>query len=175
MHAVELLLQARQYGILVLPLHDHKLLGSASFVLAALAPIASRRELRQRLPAHLKVGAVEHIRQLVNLHLPGIRQAAAGGAAADPVPLQQDLFHSRTQRRGYTQLERSGGFAFHVSGEFSELELKLGHQELNMIKERGIPRGRKDRPPRSPGTGTGPGAADRFRRTAALLSSSRSG
>lgn len=28
-------------------------------------------------------------------------QAAAGGAAADPVPLQQDLFHSRTQRRGY--------------------------------------------------------------------------
>ncbi|MCT5892452.1 type VI secretion system baseplate subunit TssK, partial [Pseudomonas aeruginosa] len=27
---------------------------------------------RQRLPAHLKVGAVEHIRQLVNLHLPGV-------------------------------------------------------------------------------------------------------
>lgn len=24
-----------------------------------------------------------------------------------------------------TQLERSGGFAFHVSGEFSELELKF--------------------------------------------------
>ena len=71
-HAIELPLQARQYGILVSPLHDHKLLGSASFVLAASANCESE-ELRQRLPAHLKVGAVEHIRQLVNLHLPGIR------------------------------------------------------------------------------------------------------
>ena len=30
-HAIELILQARQYGIIVSPLHDHKLLGSASF------------------------------------------------------------------------------------------------------------------------------------------------
>ena len=97
-HAIELPLQARQYGILVSPC-DHKLLGSASFVLAASANCESE-ELRQRLPAHLKVGAVEHIRQLVNLHLPGIR--------VKPLPVAprrsrstQDLFHSRTQRRGY--------------------------------------------------------------------------
>lgn len=71
-HAIELVLQARQYGIIVSPLHDHKLLGSASFVLAASANCDSE-ELRHRLPAHLKVGPVERIRQLVNLHLPGIK------------------------------------------------------------------------------------------------------
>ncbi|WP_049315684.1 type VI secretion system baseplate subunit TssK, partial [Pseudomonas aeruginosa] len=117
--------QARQYGILVSPLHDHKLLGSASFVLAASANCESE-ELRQRLPAHLKVGAVEHIRQLVNLHLPGIRVKPL------PVAPRQIPFHSNKtyfilepNAEDMTQLERSGGFAFHVSGEFSELELKF--------------------------------------------------
>jgi type VI secretion system protein ImpJ len=71
-HAIELELQQRQYGILVSPLHDHKLLTTASFVLAASANCDSE-ELRQRLPAHLKVGPVERIRQLVNLHLPGLK------------------------------------------------------------------------------------------------------
>ena len=108
-----------------LALHDHKLLGSASFVLAASANCESE-ELRQRLPAHLKVGAVEHIRQLVNLHLPGIRVKPL------PVAPRQIPFHSNKtyfilepNAEDMTQLERSGGFAFHVSGEFSELELKF--------------------------------------------------
>lgn len=108
-----------------LALHDHKLLGSASFVLAASANCESE-ELRQRLPAHLKVGAVEHIRQLVNLHLPGIRVKPL------PVAPRQIPFHSNKtyfilepNAEDMAQLERSGGFAFHVSGEFSELELKF--------------------------------------------------
>ncbi|MGA4815234.1 type VI secretion system baseplate subunit TssK [Pseudomonas aeruginosa] len=51
-------------------LHDHKLLGSASFVLAASASCESEEAAPARCRAHLKVGAVEHIRQLVNLHPP---------------------------------------------------------------------------------------------------------
>ncbi|MCK9796806.1 type VI secretion system baseplate subunit TssK [Pseudomonas sp. MAFF 302030] len=124
-HAMELALQTRQYGILVAPLHDHKLLESASFVLAASANCDSE-ELRQRLPAHLKVGPVERIRQLVNLHLPGIKVKPL------PVAPRQIPFHSNKtyfilefNAEDQEQLERSGGFAFHVSGEFSELELKF--------------------------------------------------
>jgi type VI secretion system protein ImpJ len=124
-HAVELALQARQYGIIVSPLHDHKLLGSASFVLAASANCDSE-ELRHRLPAHLKVGSVENIRQLVNLHLPGIRVRPL------PVAPRQIPFHANKtyfvldlSSQEQEQLERSGGFAFHVSGEFAELELKF--------------------------------------------------
>ncbi|MBF8781409.1 type VI secretion system baseplate subunit TssK [Pseudomonas fulva] len=124
-HAIELVLQERQYGILVAPLHDPGLLGRASFVLAAKANCESEA-LRQRLPAHLKVGPVEHIRQLVNLHLPGIRVRPL------PVAPRQIPFHSDKTyfaldftAEDLEQLERSGGFAFHVSGEFSELELKF--------------------------------------------------
>ncbi|WP_137806629.1 type VI secretion system baseplate subunit TssK [Pseudomonas sp. G(2018)] len=124
-HAVELPMQARQYGIIVSPLHDHKLLGSASFVLAASAQ-CDGEELRHRLPTHLKVGPVESIRQLVNLHLPGIKVRPL------PVAPRQIAFHANKtyfilelSSEYQTQLERSGGFAFHVSGEFAELELKF--------------------------------------------------
>ncbi|HDZ58013.1 MAG TPA: type VI secretion system baseplate subunit TssK [Pseudomonas xinjiangensis] len=124
-HAVELPLQQRQYGIQVSPLHDHKLLGSASFVLAAQAQCDSE-ELRKRLPAHLKIGPVERIRQLVNLHLPGIKVKPL------PVAPRQIPFHAgktyfalELSSEELAQLEHSGGFAFHVSGEFSGLELKF--------------------------------------------------
>ena len=124
-HAIELILQARQYGIIVSPLHDHKLLGSASFVLAVSANCDSE-ELRQRLPAHLKVAPVERIRQLVNLHLPGFKIKPL------PVAPRQIAFHANKtyfilelSSDDLAQLERSGGFAFHVSGEFSEIELNF--------------------------------------------------
>ncbi len=124
-HAIELVLQARQYGIIVSPLHDHKLLGTASFVLAASANCDSEA-LRRRLPAHLKVGPVERIRQLVNLHLPGIKIKPL------PVAPRQIAFHANKtyfilelSSEDLAQMEGSGGFAFHVSGEFSEIELNF--------------------------------------------------
>lgn len=122
-HAIELELQPRQYGILVSALHDHTLLSTASFVLAASANCDSE-ELRHRLPAHLKVGPVERIRELVNLHLPGIKIKPL------PVAPRQIAFHANKtyfilelSSEELAQLERSGGLAFHVSGEFPELEL----------------------------------------------------
>lgn len=122
-HAVELPLQQRQYGIQVSPLQDHTLLGNASFVLAAGADCDSEA-LRRRLPAHLKIGPVERIRQLVNLHLPGIKVKPL------PVAPRQIPFHAgktyfalELNAEELSQLERSGGFAFHVSGDFTGLEL----------------------------------------------------
>ena len=69
---------------------------------------------------------MEQIRQLVNLHLPGIKVKPL------PVAPRQIAFHANKtyfilelSPDDVAQLERSGGFAFHVSGEFSELELKF--------------------------------------------------
>lgn len=124
-HAVELPLQTRQYGIQVAPLLDHSLLAQAAFVLVAGADCETE-ELRQRLPAQLKLGPVERIRQLVNLHLPGIRLRAL------PVAPRQLPFHSgkcyfalELDSAELALLERSGGFAFHLSGDCPGLELKL--------------------------------------------------
>ncbi|MGB3127030.1 MAG: type VI secretion system baseplate subunit TssK, partial [Pseudomonas sp.] len=124
-HAIELTLQQRQYGVLVCPVSNLKLLGTATFILAATAQCDSE-ELRHRLPAHLKVGPVERIRELVNLHLAGIKIKPL------PVAPRQIPFHaSKTyfmldlNARDIAQLEQSGGFAFHVSGEFAALELNF--------------------------------------------------
>lgn len=124
-HAVELTLQQRQYGVLVCPVSDLKLLGAATFILAATAQCDSE-ELRHRLPAHLKIGTVERIRELVNLHLAGIKVRPL------PVAPRQIPFHAgktyfmlELSARDITQLEQSGGFAFHASGEFAELELNF--------------------------------------------------
>ncbi|MGH8409983.1 MAG: type VI secretion system baseplate subunit TssK, partial [Pseudomonas sp.] len=124
-HAIELALQPRQYGVLVCPVSDLNLLGSATFILAASAH-CDAEELRHRLPAHLKVGPVERIRELVNLQLAGIKVKPL------PVAPRQIPFHAANTyfmlelgARDIEQLKQSGGFAFHVSGEFAELELKF--------------------------------------------------
>ncbi|NAT22583.1 type VI secretion system baseplate subunit TssK [Pseudomonas syringae] len=124
-HALELELQPRQYGVLVSPRIDRELLGTASFVLAARAQ-CDAEELRVRLPSHLKVGSVESIRELVALHLPGIRLRPL------PVAPRQIPFHANKtyfvldiDDQAQIGIDKSGGFAFHVSGEFSGLELQF--------------------------------------------------
>lgn len=124
-HALELELQPRQYGVLVSPRIDGELLGTASFVLAARAQ-CDAEELRVRLPSHLKVGSVESIRELVALHLPGIRLRPL------PVAPRQIPFHANKtyfvldiNDQEQIGIDKSGGFAFHVSGEFSGLELQF--------------------------------------------------
>lgn len=124
-HAIEMPLQAREYGVLVAALMDPQLLGSATFVLAASAH-CDPETLRLRLPSHLKVGSVERIRQLVNLHLPGIKVRPL------PVAPRQIPFHSdktyfalEFSAEELAHMDGSGGFAFHVSDEFSGLELKF--------------------------------------------------
>ncbi len=124
-HAIELTLQPRQYGVLVCPVSDLKLLGAATFILAATAQCDSE-ELRQRLPAHLKVAPVERIRELVNLHLAGIKVKPL------PVAPRQIPFHAGKtyfmldlSASDIAQLEPSGGFAFHVGGDFAGLELNF--------------------------------------------------
>ena len=124
-HAQELELQPRQYGVLVSPRMDSELLGVASFVLAARGH-CDAEELRLRLPSHLKAGSVESIRELVGLHLPGIRLRPL------PVAPRQIPFHAAKtyfildiDDRERSEIEKSGGFAFHVSGEFPGLELQF--------------------------------------------------
>ncbi|ALD99909.1 type VI secretion system baseplate subunit TssK [Pseudomonas syringae] len=123
--AQELELQPRQYGVLVSPRVDRELLGDASFIIAARAD-CDAEELRLRLPSHLKVGSVERIRELVSLHLPGLRIRPL------PVAPRQIPFHAAksyfildVDDREQTGIDQSGGFAFHVSGEFPGLELQF--------------------------------------------------
>ncbi|WP_051448966.1 type VI secretion system baseplate subunit TssK [Tolumonas lignilytica] len=124
-HAIELPLQPRKYGILVAPLQDKTLLQHSQFVLAVQAD-SEQEQLRNRLPAQMKVGPVELIRQMVNLHLPGIPVRPLSTAPRQlPFHARQVYFSLELDAMMCAQLESSGGFALHVAGEFPGLQLHL--------------------------------------------------
>src|SRR5450830_1043321 len=82
------------------------------------------KTLRARFGQQSKVGSVEHIRDLVNLQLPGI------GLLPLPVAPRQLPYHAGSTYyeldRGsehWQQLSNSGGFAFHIAGQFPGLNL----------------------------------------------------
>jgi type VI secretion system protein ImpJ len=123
--AIALPLEERKYGMRVATIADRSLLADASFVLAARARLPGE-ELRRRLPAQAKLGAVEQIRELVNLQLPGIALRALP-VAPRQIPYHAGSAYFELDRNGdaWAALARSGGFALHVSGEFPGLELEF--------------------------------------------------
>lgn len=123
--AVALKLEEAQFGIRVAPLTDKSLLESSQLVLAVHADLTTE-DIRRRLPAQIKLGPVEHIRDLVNNHLPGISISAL------PVAPRQIPYHAGyhyflldSQSERWQQLKHSGGLALHVSGNYPGLALEL--------------------------------------------------
>ncbi|MFT8247007.1 type VI secretion system baseplate subunit TssK [Roseomonas sp. BN140053] len=123
--AVAIPLQERGHGVRVGPIADRNLLRASQFVLTVQADVPGE-QIRRVFPNQVKIGAVEHIRQLVNVALPGI--------AVRPMPVapRQIPFHAGATYfeldRGsphWQQMQASGGFAIHVSGEFPNMRMEL--------------------------------------------------
>jgi type VI secretion system protein ImpJ len=118
-------IQAHQYGIHVATIADNKLIGNAAFVLAVHADLKTE-DLARRVPAQIKSGPVEQIRELVNLQLPGIalRQLPV---APRQLPYHSGFIYFELERNSelWKQMATSGGFAFHVGGEFPGLEMEF--------------------------------------------------
>lgn len=122
-NAIAIPLQERAYGIRVAALADRSLLESASFVLAVRADVPAE-VLRSRFPSQVKIGPVERIRDLVNLQLPGIALRPLP-VAPRQIPYHAGVTYFELDRSGeyWKQLASSGGFAFHVAGQFPGIEL----------------------------------------------------
>jgi type VI secretion system protein ImpJ len=124
-NAVAIPLRDARHGVRIGPITDRNWLRAGSFVLSVQAEMPSEH-LRRLFPNQVKIGAVEHIRELVNVALPGI--------AVRPLPVapRQIPFHAGATYfeldRGsphWQQMQTSGGFAIHVSGEFPDLRMEL--------------------------------------------------
>ncbi|WP_254773255.1 type VI secretion system baseplate subunit TssK [Nitrosospira sp. Nsp13] len=124
-NAIPIELQDRKYGIRVAVIPDQDLLKTAHFVLAVNAQLPVET-LRTRFPAQVKIGSVERIRDLVNLALPGIPLNSLP-VAPRQIPFHAGFSYFELERGGeiWKQLERSGGLAMHVAGEFPGLELEF--------------------------------------------------
>lgn len=123
--AVSLNLVEKKYGIRVAEIADKSLIGSAMFVLSVRADVPEEA-LRAHLPAQIKIGPVERIRQLVNAAMPGI------GLKPLPVAPRQIPYHSGytyfqldQQSDFWAELKHSGGFALHIGGDFPGLEIEF--------------------------------------------------
>ncbi|MES2820470.1 MAG: type VI secretion system baseplate subunit TssK [Pseudomonadota bacterium] len=123
-NAVQIELQDRNYGVRVGQIRDSELLRSAQFVLAVHASLAPE-VLRSHFPTQVKIGPVDKIRDLVNLHLPGV------GLRALPIAPRQIPYHAgyhyfELEASGdlWKQLQLSGALALHVAGDFPDLELE---------------------------------------------------
>jgi type VI secretion system protein ImpJ len=84
-------------------------------------------ETLQRLfPSQVKIGAVEHIRDLVNVAIPGIAVRPLP-VAPRQIPFYAGASYFELDRNSphWQQMQSSGGFAIHVSGEFPNLRLEL--------------------------------------------------
>jgi type VI secretion system protein ImpJ len=123
--AIRIPIEERQYGIRVAIITDRErpLLTKATFILAVRADMATDL-LRSRFPTQVKIGPVERIAQFVNHHLPGIGVSALPVAPRE-IPYRADFIYFRLDRNSefWKQLLNSGGFAFHVGGEFPGLEM----------------------------------------------------
>jgi type VI secretion system protein ImpJ len=123
--AIQIPLQERRHGVTVGPIQDRTLLSGTSIVLVVKAEMPGEA-LRRLFPSAAKVGAVEHIRELVNVALPGIalRPLPVAPRQMPFIPGAQ-YFELDRNAPHWQQMQNSGGFAIHVSGDFPNLALEL--------------------------------------------------
>lgn len=123
--AIPIPLEERAFGIRVAKITDRSMFTDCVFVLAARSTIDAEL-LRANLPKRATIGAVERIRDLVNLQL--------GGAPIRPLPAEPRqipfragmiYFEVNAQSEDWRLIEQSGGVAIHVSGDVPDLTLEL--------------------------------------------------
>jgi type VI secretion system protein ImpJ len=124
--AFQIELHERKMGVRVGILSDAEMRKNATFVLTVAAQMPSDA-VRARFPSQVKIGPVEKIRDLVNLQLPGVALSALP-VAPRQIPFHTGACYFELDTRNsdlWRQLDKSGGLAVHVAGEFPGLELAL--------------------------------------------------
>ncbi|QCE35299.1 type VI secretion system baseplate subunit TssK [Acetobacteraceae bacterium] len=123
--ATPIKLNMRKHNVRVGPLHDKSILESDSIVLAVSADTSI--DILQRLfPSKVKIGAVEHIRDLVNISLPGIGIHLLPVAPRQMPFIPNALYFELDKHSdAWHKMQNSAAFAIHVSHEFPNLKMEL--------------------------------------------------
>lgn len=123
--AVNVPLQERRFGVRVGQFADRSILRAPNFVLVAQADMPGET-LQRLLPPQAKIGAVEHIRDIVNAAVPGIAVHPLA-AAPQQVPGHAGAAYFELERNSphWQQMQQTAGIAIHVAGEFPNLRLEL--------------------------------------------------
>jgi type VI secretion system protein ImpJ len=124
-NAIPITLQERRHGVRVGLIVDRAILRVSTFVLTVQADMPTE-QLQRLFPSQVKIGAVEHIRDLVNVLLPGIAVRVLP-VAPRQIPFYAGASYFELDRNSphWQQMQASGGFAIFVSGDFPNLRMEL--------------------------------------------------
>lgn len=123
--AISIQLRVQAHGIRVATINDRELLRSAEFVLAIRAQIP-QEQLRRQFVQQTKITSVEKIRDLVSVQLPGVPLVALSAAPRQlPYHAGYTYFMLDQQSPAWQAIQQSNAIAFHVSGDFPELDMQF--------------------------------------------------
>ncbi|MFG1175225.1 type VI secretion system baseplate subunit TssK [Erwiniaceae bacterium CAU 1747] len=121
--SIQLVPQA--HGIRVATINDRSLLRQADFVLAVRAQIP-QEQLRRQFVQQTKITSLEKIRDLVSVQLPGVPLLPLSAAPRQlPYHSGYTYFMLDRQSAAWKEIQQSNAIAFHVAGEFPELDMQF--------------------------------------------------
>ncbi len=124
-NSISLPVEKQKYGIYTSKIAEKSMISSSSFVFAVKADIEGD-QLKKLLLSNLKMGSIETIRDLVNYHLGGFKLKSLTTAPRQiPYKVNYLYFKVELEAEDKEKLARSGGFAFHLSGELPNVDYTL--------------------------------------------------
>lgn len=124
-NSISLPVTKQKYGIYTATIKEKSMVYGSSFVFAVKADIDDDK-LKKLLLSNLKMGSIETIRDLVNYHLGGYKLKSLATAPRQiPYKVNYIYFKVELEQEDKEKLARSGGFAFHLSGELPDVEYAL--------------------------------------------------
>ncbi|KDE40878.1 MAG: type VI secretion system baseplate subunit TssK [Nitrincola lacisaponensis] len=123
-NAYRIELEIKSYGVRIGMIPSEEL-SERSYVLVVSSELP-KETLRSKFPTHLKIGPVEHITQLVNRQLPGIRIEPMP-VAPRQIPYQGGAVYFELQAQGrlWEAIRANRAIALHIGEQFPELKMDL--------------------------------------------------
>lgn len=123
--AISIQLRQQAHGIRVATINEQELLNSADFVLAIRAQLP-QEQLRRQFVQQTKITSLERIRDLVSVQIPGVPLVALSAAPRQlPYHSGYTYFMLDKQSPAWKEVQQSNAIAFHVSGDFPELDMQF--------------------------------------------------
>ncbi|OCG39358.1 type VI secretion system-associated protein [Gilliamella sp. Fer2-1] len=123
--AVSIQLSKRSHGVFDGVIHDKALLRTADFILAVKARVPQETLLRSFVQ-QTKVSTPNRIREIVSIQVSGIPLKALSAAPSQlPHHSGYTYFQLDTNAPAWEEIIINGAIAFHVSGDFPELDMQF--------------------------------------------------
>lgn len=123
--AVSIQLSIEHHGVRTASINDQNLLDRAIFILAVSARMPADTLIRQFVH-QTKASSQNRIQELVSLQLPGITLIPLGAAPRQlPYHAGYIYFQLDTTTKEWDEIKRHHSIAFHISGDFPDLDMHL--------------------------------------------------